>query len=122
MNQHKYKNKHFGMSVRAATQGIVKSFKTERNLKIDLAMAILVIIISCLVHISLSHFMIVFILIGGVISLELMNTAIEQTVDLVTEEWHPLAKAAKDIAAGAVWFFSIISAIIYMMILYETLS
>ena len=44
--------------------------------------------------------------------LELMNTAIERTVDLCTEDFHPLAKQAKDIAAGAVFVYAILSVII----------
>ena len=43
---------------------------------------------------------------------ELLNSAIERTVDLVTEEFHPLAKSAKDLAAGAVFVVSMIAALI----------
>lgn len=50
--------------------------------------------------------------IGLVISLELINTAIERVVDLVTSEYHPLAKEAKDIAAGAVFVAAILSIVI----------
>lgn len=53
----------------------------------------------------------------GMLSLELLNTAIERVVDLATEEYHPLAKQAKDIAAGAVLVYAIVSVIIGGVIL-----
>ena len=54
--------------------------------------------------------------IGLVISCELINTAIEATVDLVTEEYHPLAKVAKDTSAAAVFVFAIIAVIVGLII------
>ena len=48
----------------------------------------------------------------GTITLELVNSAIERVVDLVTTEYHPLAKQAKDIAAGAVFVYAIFSVIV----------
>ena len=53
---------------------------------------------------------------GLVISCELINTAIEAVVDLVTEEYHPLAKVAKDTAAAAVFVFAIIAIIVGLII------
>jgi undecaprenol kinase len=50
--------------------------------------------------------------IGGMLSLELMNTAVERVVDLATKDYHPLAKQAKDIAAGAVFIYAALSVII----------
>jgi undecaprenol kinase len=54
--------------------------------------------------------------IGGMFALELLNTAIERLVDLVTMEYHPLAKQAKDIAAGAVFLYAIFSVIVGFII------
>ena len=54
--------------------------------------------------------------IGAVIALELINTAIEAVVDLVTEEYHPLAKVAKDTSAAAVFVFAIIAIIVGIII------
>ena len=53
---------------------------------------------------------------GLVISCELINTAIEATVDLVTEEYHPLAKVAKDTAAAAVFVFAIVAVLVGIII------
>lgn len=69
-----------------------------------------------LVELSIIEWMIIFLLIGGMFSLELLNTAIEHTVDLITDKHHPLAKAAKDAAAGAVCVFAVISCIIGLLI------
>lgn len=59
---------------------------------------------------------IVVLLIGGMLALEMMNAAIERVVDLVTLENHPLAKHAKDLAAGAVLVYAISSVVIGLII------
>lgn len=103
-------------AILCALKGIINSIKTERNVKIDLFFAIAVIIMGIVLKISFSEWIICNILIGLVISAEIMNTAVEAVVDLVTRERHPLAGKAKDAAAGAVLILAIISAIIGFMI------
>lgn len=103
-------------AVICALKGIVNSIKTERNVKIDLFFAIVVIIMGIVFKISLSEWIVCTILIGLVISAEIMNTAVEAVVDLVTRERNPLAGKAKDAAAGAVLVLAIVSAIIGAMI------
>lgn len=85
-----------------ACQGIAAAFKREVNMKIHSFIALVVIIGGMLLKISLLEWFICIIFIGLVIGAELLNTAIEATVDLVYEQEHPLAKLAKDTAAGAV--------------------
>jgi diacylglycerol kinase (ATP) len=75
-------------------------------------MAVLVVIGGFVLHISQIEWFICLILFGLVMSLEMVNTAIEATVDLVTQERKPLAKKAKDVAAGAVLISAIMAAII----------
>lgn len=116
------KDWNFLRRVMFALSGLLTAFRRERNLKIQMMAGLIVIIGAIVIRVSYTDFMIILILIGGVVSLELVNTAIEYAVDLTTEEWHPLAKAAKDIAAGAILWFSVISAIIGFMILYRTLT
>ena len=77
---------------------------------------LMVIIAGVILKINTTEWSIVLILCGLVISLELINTAIENAVDLVTEEYNEKAKNAKDIAAGAVLFSAIIAAIIGFII------
>lgn len=99
-----------------AFQGIWECIRDERNIRIHLTMTTLVIIGGIVLHISLAEWVICLILFGLVISLELVNTAVESTVDLVTEDKKPLAKKAKDTAAGAVLVSAIFAAIIGLII------
>lgn len=59
------------------------------------------------------------IVIGLVIAAELVNTALEAVVDLVSPEWHPLAKTAKDTAAGAVLVMAIVAVCVGCLLFYE---
>ena len=95
-----------------AFQGIFNTIRTERNIKIHCAAAILVTIFGIWLQISKTEWMICFILFGLILALELVNTAVEATVDLFTEERKPLAKKAKDAAAGAVLIVAIFAAVI----------
>ncbi|MDL0436560.1 MULTISPECIES: diacylglycerol kinase family protein [unclassified Niallia] len=103
-------------SFRLAFIGIISAVKKERNLRIHLCFTALVILLGFVFHISVQNWMFLSIAIGLVICMELMNTALERVVDLVTEKYHPLAKQAKDIAAGAVLFAAIIALIIGMFV------
>ena len=99
-----------------AFQGIFNTIRTERNIKIPCAAAILVTIFGIWLQISKTEWMICFILFGLILALELVNTAVEATVDLFTEERKPLAKKAKDAAAGAVLIVAIFAAVIGILI------
>ena len=77
---------------------------------------ILVIIFGIMLKINTTEWIICILLFGLVISMELMNTAIENTVNLITKEKNQQAKIAKDVAAGAVLVSAIVSAIIGLMI------
>lgn len=99
-----------------AFQGIFNTIRTERNIKIHCVVAILVTIFGIWLQISRTEWMICFILFGLILALELVNTAVEATVDLCTEDRRPLAKKAKDAAAGAVLIAAIFAAVIGLMI------
>ena len=94
-----------------AFQGIFTCVKKERNMKIHVAAAILVVILGSILKLSVTEWCICLVLFGMVMSLELVNTAVEAVVDLVTKDRHPLAKIAKDTAAGAVLIAAIMAAI-----------
>ncbi len=112
----------FIKSFQHAIEGIIIAIKKERNLKIHIGIMILVIICGFIFKISTTEWIICIILFGLVISLELVNTAIENTVDLVTLEKNPKAKIAKDVAAGAVLVSAIASAIIGLIIFIPKLN
>ncbi|MGM0921121.1 MAG: diacylglycerol kinase family protein [Bacillota bacterium] len=99
-----------------AWDGIKSTFGSERNFQIHTVICILVTAAAFFYHITLTEWLIVLFLMGGMLSLELMNTAVERLVDLVTAEYHPLAKAAKDAAAGAVLIYAVLAVIIGLII------
>ena len=100
------KNKTFRESFRHALDGIKMIVKTERNMKIHLVMTILVILCSVLFGLTASEKAIVISLCALVICAELVNTAIENAVDMGTAVFNMYAKRAKDAAAGAVLVIS----------------
>jgi len=81
-------------------------------MKIHCVAAVLVITFSIYFQLSAVEWLFILFAVGGVFALELINTAIERTVDLCTKDFHLLAKQAKDIAAGAVLVYAILSVII----------
>ncbi|HIZ23475.1 MAG TPA: diacylglycerol kinase family protein [Candidatus Blautia faecigallinarum] len=95
-----------------AFAGIASCIKNERNMKIHCVMALLVTAAGFVLEISVTEWCICLILFALIFSLEMVNTAVESVVDLVTLEKKPLAKIAKDTAAGAVLAAAILSAII----------
>ena len=103
-------------SFKYAFEGIISALKSEQNLKIHIAIMILVIIFGIILKINKIEWIICIILFGFVISLELVNTAIENTVDLITMEKNPKAKIAKDVSAAAVLIAAITSIIIGLII------
>ena len=110
------KNKKLINSFKCAIQGIKQAVKTERNVKIHITIMILVIIAGIVLKINTQEWIICIILFGLVISLELVNSAIEATVDIAMPEINEKAKVAKDVAAGAVLVSTIASAIIGLII------
>lgn len=101
----------------AAFKGFWVALQQERNLKIHVAIAGIVLLFAWIIQVALWEWVVLLLLIGLVISAELMNTAIEHVVDLVVgDEWVALAGRTKDIAAAAVVVLVIISVIIGSLI------
>lgn len=99
-----------------AFEGIFTGIRKERNMKIHCTVTLLVVIAGFFFHISAIEWCICLTLFGLVMALELVNTAVEAVVDLVTKERRPLAKTAKDTAAGAVLIAAIMAAIAGLII------
>lgn len=104
--------KSFIKGFKYAFEGVLYCIKSEKNMRFHLCAAFYVIIFMQFYDFSNSQKAIIFIVIGLVISLEMINTAIETVVDLCSPEYHKLAKKAKDVAAGAVLCSAIIAVII----------
>ena len=105
----------FFKSFTYAFNGIKVSLQ-QRNMKVHVCCAFLAIVFGFILKINFTEWCIVLICIGVVLALEIINTAIESFVDLVEPNHHPVAGKIKDLAAGAVLVFSIITALIGIMI------
>ena len=103
-------------SFKYAFEGIITTIKEERNMFIHFLITIIVVITGVYVRLSLNEWIICLLLFALVFSLELINTAIENTVDLVTTKKNKKAKLAKDAAAGAVLIAAIFASIIGIII------
>ncbi|WP_026572416.1 diacylglycerol kinase family protein [Bacillus sp. UNC438CL73TsuS30] len=101
-----------------AIEGIRTAIIAERNMRIHLLFSFLVIGGSFFFSITRMEWLFIILAISGMFALELINSAIERAVDLVTEEYHPLAKQAKDLAAGAVFLYAIFSVIIGIIVFF----
>ena len=100
-----------------AFSGLWYALRTQRNARVHVSVALLVIIVGIVLHISAVEFAILFVAITGVFIAEMFNTVMEICVDLASPDYHPLAKIAKDVAAGAVLLNAILSVIIGLFIL-----
>lgn len=106
----------FNKSLGHALDGIEYAINHERNIKIEIFMSIIVSILGFLLKINIIEWGLIVLTISLVLVLELVNTAIERTVDLVTKDYYELAKNAKDVAAGAVLIASMFSVVIGIII------
>lgn len=106
-------------SFRYALEGISASLKSQRHLRFHCVAAVIVIAAAIALSLPVRDMALLLLVIALVISLELVNTAIEAIVDLAAPEWHQLGKIAKDAAAGAVLVAAIFAAAIGILIFYE---
>ncbi|WP_172135550.1 diacylglycerol kinase family protein [Adlercreutzia sp. ZJ473] len=101
-----------------AWEGIAYAFTSQRNLKIHSAFAVLAVALGFALRISEAGWLSVVVCIALVMALEVVNTAVESVVDLVSPEWNELAKRAKDCAAGAVYLAAgaslVVAAIVFL--------
>ena len=98
-------------SVNCAIDGILWTVRTQRHMRWHFVAAALVLLAALLLHVPALEFMLLAFAVTLVLFAELLNTAIEVVVDLVSPDYHPLAKQAKDIAAGAVLVASVGAAV-----------
>jgi diacylglycerol kinase len=108
--------KYFLKSFVYAVNGIWSGVADQLNLKVQIGVALLVIGAAYYYHISAMEWCVILLCIAVVLGLEMMNSAIESLVDLVTLERKPLAGRIKDIAAGAVLLVSVISVVIGVIV------
>lgn len=104
-------------SFACALSGIFHTIGQERNMKIHCLAAFIVVCVGCFLRLQRLEWGLLIITIFLVFIAETVNTAVEKTVDLVTTQYHPLARLAKNIAAGAV-LLSAINAVIMAVIIF----
>jgi len=105
-----------------AFRGLVHAVRHQRNMRIHMAVALIVLVASVFLNVSRLELVIIFATIAFVVMAELMNTAIEALVDIVTEEYDPRAKVAKDLAAGAVLIAAINALVVAYLVLADRLA
>jgi diacylglycerol kinase (ATP) len=105
-----------------AFEGVIHVLRTQRNMRIHFAVAAGVLILAFSYGVTKLELMALLIAISFVLIAEMVNTAIEGTIDLATTSFDPLAKMAKDIAAGAVLIASVNAVVIGYLVFADRLS
>ena len=103
-------------NARYALEGLIYAIKTESSFKIELVFGVLFIPIIYLIPFELIYKLVLIVTFVMILITELLNSAIENVVDLVTQKRHPLAKSAKDIAATAVLFAVLLHLLCWVII------
>jgi len=104
-------------SVNCAIEGILYTARTQKHMRHHFVAAIVILTAALLLRVSSAEFMLIALAISFVLFAELLNTAIEVVVDMISPEFHPMAKIAKDVAAGAVLVAAFGTAILGYLVL-----
>jgi len=105
-----------------AFEGVIHVLRTERNMRIHFALATAVLILAFSYGVTKLELMALLVAISFVLIAEMVNTAIEATIDLATTSFDPLAKMAKDIAAGAVLIAAVNAVVIGYLVFADRLT
>jgi undecaprenol kinase len=113
------RNSSFVRAMRNSLYGIYTILKRERNMRVHVVLAILILSVGIYFKISRSDWLWVFVAITSAITSEFLNTIIESVVDLIVEKtYHPLAKIAKDVAAGGV-LVAVMFEVLVLLIIFQ---
>lgn len=108
--------KRFTNSVKNSVNGLIYAYVNEQSLTLHAILTLIVLISGFYFHISKMQWAILVIVVSIVMITELLNTAIEAVVDLVTNEYHELAKIAKDCASAAAFISSLLATGLYLYV------
>ena len=111
-----------GRSFHHAYDGIISAVRTQRNMRFHVLAAVAVLLLGLLLGVSGLELAMLVLTIVVVFVVEMLNTALEFVVDLVTSEYHPLAKLAKDVSAGAVLVSSVGAVLVGYLVLADDLG
>ena len=104
-----------------AIEGLTEAIRNEKHMKVHILLAIIVVILAILTNAAKSEILIISVSVSFVMITELINTSVEALVDLISPKRHPLAKLAKDVAAGAVLIAAINALCVGYLIFYDKL-
>jgi diacylglycerol kinase (ATP) len=113
------KPKNWLESLNCAIEGIIYAFKTQRHMKYHCAIAVAALVLSLFLRITSIEFVVFAMAVIILLFAEMVNTAIEETVNLVEEKHHIIARNAKDVSAGAVLISSVGVAIMVYVIFFK---
>ena len=105
-----------GESFHYALCGIGHCLRHERNIRVHFFCGLLVILAGLLLDLSAAELAVVMLTVAVVIGAEMINTAMENVVDLLSPEYHPLAKVVKDVAAGTVLVLCFFAVLVGLLI------
>ena len=114
-NKPKY---HLFKNTQYAIDGLIHAFKTESSFKLEILASIFIIPMIFIIDMELSSRLVLLVTAFLVLIVELLNSAVENVVDLVTKDIHPLAKSAKDIGATAVMFSIALHLICWVVVVF----
>jgi diacylglycerol kinase (ATP) len=109
-------------SLNWAFEGVIHVLRTQRNMRIHFALATAVLILAFSYGVTKLELMALLVAISFVLIAEMVNTAIEATIDLATTSFDPLAKSAKDIAAGAVLIAAVNAVVVGYLVFADRLT
>ena len=102
---------------RFAAEGLVYVTHSQRNFRVHLVVATAVGLVGLWLHLPVLSWAVLVLTVGSVLVTEIFNTAAESLVDLVSPDYHPVAKRVKDLTAGAVLVVAIVSVVVGVLIL-----
>ncbi len=106
-------------SFKYAIKGIIYTLKNERNMRFHTFASVCVLVLSPFFNLSLEKYIILFLTITLVVAFEMINSSVESLVDVCSKDYNSTAKAAKDIAAGAVLITSLLALVIGIMMFHD---
>ncbi|MFC6464433.1 diacylglycerol kinase family protein [Marinilactibacillus sp. GCM10026970] len=110
------KNRRYSDSFRYAFEGVKTTFQEERNMRTHVMAGAIALILGVFLSLSVTEWLWILLASFLVFVMEILNTVIENLVDLVTQEYHPLAKKVKDMAAAAVLSTTVFSVVTGLLI------
>lgn len=110
--------KRSGKSFIYASRGIKTVWQEEQNFRFHIVMAVLILLAAVILKMERIDFIILFLVIGSVLILELVNTIFERLIDILKPRIHEYSKVIKNISSGVVFLAAILSVIIGFIIFY----